>query len=67
VSQTDRFTVEAAARYAGLSASTLNKLRVYGGGPSYLKLGRRVVYDRNDLDAWLAGMRRASTSDQCAR
>jgi hypothetical protein len=46
-----------------LSASTLNKLRVFGGGPKYLKLGRTVVYDVTDLDAWLATKRRASTSD----
>ena len=61
-SQNDRLKVDAAARYTGLSASTLNKLRVFGGGPAYLKLGRRVVYDAADLDAWLATQRRTSTS-----
>jgi predicted DNA-binding transcriptional regulator AlpA len=53
-----------AGTYCGLSASTLNKLRVFGGGPKYLKLGRTVVYDVTDLDAWLATKRRASTSDR---
>jgi predicted DNA-binding transcriptional regulator AlpA len=52
-----------AAEYAGVSASTLSKRRVFGGGPKYLKLGRRVVYDTRDLDAWLDAHRRASTSD----
>jgi predicted DNA-binding transcriptional regulator AlpA len=52
-----------AAIYCGLSASTLNKLRVFGGGPKYLKLGRAVCYDVSDLDSWLATKRRASTSD----
>lgn len=59
-----RLTVKAAAPYLGLSTSTLNKWRVTGLGPAYLKLGpRRVVYDRADLDAWLAASRRRSTSD----
>lgn len=52
-----------AATYCGSSASTFEKLRVFGGGPAYLKIGRRVVYALEDLDAWLATKRRSSTSD----
>lgn len=55
-------TPEAAA-YCGSSASTFEKLRLSGLGPRYVKLGRRVVYDPADLDAWLAANRRRSTSD----
>lgn len=55
--------VEAAAAHTGLSTSTLNKLRVFGGGPVFMKLGRRVAYDVADLDAWMAARRRRSTSD----
>lgn len=54
-------TPEAAA-YCGSSKSTLEKLRLTGGGPKFLKLGRRVVYDPDDLDAWLASKKRLSTS-----
>jgi predicted DNA-binding transcriptional regulator AlpA len=54
----------AAAQYLGIAPSTLEKLRVFGGGPRYAKLGRSVVYDPADLDAWLAVRRRSSTSDQ---
>jgi predicted DNA-binding transcriptional regulator AlpA len=53
----------AAADYCGSSASTFEKLRLYGGGPIYSKIGRRVVYRIDDLDAWLAANRRRSTSD----
>lgn len=60
---TIRLGVDAAAHHIGLSVSTLNKLRVFGGGPVFLKLGRRVAYDVADLDAWLATKRRRSTSD----
>ncbi len=52
-----------AAEYLGISVSTLSKRRVDGDGPKYLKLGRRVVYDTRDLDAWLDTRRRASTAD----
>ena len=59
--------VQAAAKHLGLSVSTLNKLRVFGGGPVFLKLGRRVAYDVADLDDWLASKRRLSTSDNGSR
>ena len=49
-----------------MSKSYLNKLRVIGGGPTYVKIGRRVIYDTNDLDAYLARHRRTSTSDRAA-
>jgi predicted DNA-binding transcriptional regulator AlpA len=48
-----------AALYCGSSASTFAKLRLYGGGPSFVKIGRRVVYDPSDLDRWLEAHRRA--------
>lgn len=54
-------TVEA-ARYCGSSVSTLTKLRLTGGGPVYITIGRTVVYDPDDIDTWLHSMRRKSTS-----
>ena len=60
--QSTRIPVALAAIYLGVSVSMLNKLRTYGGGPVYSKLGRRVVYDVADLDRYLAEARRASTS-----
>ena len=53
-----------AAEYCGSSASTFEKLRLTGGGPVYSKIGRRVVYRVEDLDAWLAANQRRSTSQQ---
>jgi hypothetical protein len=52
-----------AAAYTGLAASTLEKLRVYGGGPRYLKLRRLVRYRPADLDDWLAERIVSSTSE----
>ncbi len=41
-----------AARYLGLSGRTLEKHRTYGTGPTYRKIGGRVVYAVDDLKAW---------------
>lgn len=56
-------STEGAAEYAGLSVSFFNKKRVCGGGPKFLKLGRRVMYDVRDIDAWLASRSCNSTSE----
>lgn len=53
-----------AATYIGVAKSTLEKLRLTGGGPVFAKLGRTVVYERADLDGWVASRRCQSTSDQ---
>jgi hypothetical protein len=58
--------VNEAADYSGISKSSLDKRRVYGGGPLYIKIGARVVYDLVDLDSWLVGKKNANTS-QLAR
>ena len=51
------------AERLGLSASTLAKMRLSGDGPAYAKLGRRVVYRPDDIDAWIASNRYRSTSE----
>ena len=40
-----------AASYCGSTASTFEKFRLTGAGPAYSKIGRRVVYRVEDLDA----------------
>ena len=52
-----------AARFVGLSIRTLEKHRTYGTGPRYSKLGGRVVYRIEDLQAWVELGTEASTSD----
>ena len=56
-------TTKEAAAALGLAVATLEKLRIYGGGPHYLKLNRAVRYDRADLMAWAGARRVASTSE----
>lgn len=55
--------VHGAAAITGLSVSFLNKKRLTGGGPEYIKLGRRVVYHPDGLKSWLDENRRRSTSE----
>lgn len=60
-------TEDEAAHLAKVSAKYLRKLRCVGGGPVYIKAGRRVVYDMADLTAWLDRQKVTSTSDHTAR
>jgi len=55
-------TKQASERY-GLSSSWLAKLRVYGGGPSFIRAGRRVLYDASTFEGWLESHRRNNTSE----
>lgn len=53
-----------AAAYLRMAESTLAKLRCYGGGPRFAKVGPRLVlYDVADLDAYLADRMCRSTSE----
>ena len=56
-------SVTGAAERLGISVAFLNKLRSQGGGPVFIRLGRRVVYAVTDLDDWQNKNRRRSTSD----
>lgn len=51
-----------AARYLGVSGSTLAKWRMSGRGPKFVKAGSRVIYDRVDLDTWLESRKRQHTA-----
>ena len=47
---------------------TLQKLRITGKGPSFLKIGGSIFYRAEDLDAWINNAPAfTSTSDMDAR
>lgn len=56
-------TTPEAAEYCRLSVPTLERFRLHGDGPVYLKIGRAVRYRDEDLDAWLASRLTRSTSE----
>jgi predicted DNA-binding transcriptional regulator AlpA len=51
-----------AAKIVSLSVSTLNKLRLTGGGPRYAKLGASVRYELVDLLDWAERSKKPNTS-----
>jgi len=52
-----------AAEILGISASTLNKMRMTAEGPPYVKLRGSVRYILPDLVPWARARARKSTSD----
>jgi len=55
-------TQSEAARVLRLSERTLERLRLQGGGPLYVKAGRAVRYRETDLEAWIDARVVSSTS-----
>jgi predicted DNA-binding transcriptional regulator AlpA len=52
-----------AAKVLGLSVRTLERHRVAGTGPRFVRLGRLVRYREVDLADWVNGRLRFSTSE----
>lgn len=53
----ERLQVAAAAEYLGVPTTTLSYWRAQRTGPRWFKLGKRVMYDRLDLDAFITQSR----------
>ena len=58
-----RLSSDEAAAFIGVATQTLAKMRWTGESPPYAKIGRKVVYSRDELESWLKERRRRSTSD----
>jgi excisionase family DNA binding protein len=58
----DLWTVTEAARALRVGVSTLNKWRLTGAGPPFVRVGQRVRYRPADVERWLARQTRTSTS-----
>jgi predicted site-specific integrase-resolvase len=46
-----------------ISPATLRKWRWEGKGPRFIKVGRKVAYKSEDIDAFINAQSRISTSD----
>jgi predicted DNA-binding transcriptional regulator AlpA len=44
-----------------IAKATLAKWRWNGSGPTYVKLGAKVLYRRSDVEAWIASRERTAT------
>ncbi|MFL5174999.1 MAG: helix-turn-helix domain-containing protein [Microvirga sp.] len=56
-------TPKEAADYVRSSPSTLAKRRITGQLPNFSRIGKAIRYRRADLDAWMTGNVRRSTSE----
>lgn len=45
----------------GISESTFRYWRATGDGPRSYALGRRIFYDREDVDAWIEAQKAATS------
>jgi excisionase family DNA binding protein len=52
--QMNLLTQQEAAEATRLSPRTLERHRLAGTGPKFVRLGRRVLYRREDVEAWIA-------------
>ncbi len=55
----DLLTLDEAATFLRTSVATLRYWRHLGVGPAGFRLGRRVVYMRDELERWVAEQRNA--------
>jgi excisionase family DNA binding protein len=55
-------TQREAASALRLSERTLERLRLQGGGPLFVKAGRAVRYRETDLEAWISARVVSNTS-----
>ena len=55
-----------AAPLAGASPKTLENWRTLGFGPKFIRVGRLIRYDPDDIKAWLDARRVSSTSERVA-
>ena len=53
-------TVKNAAAYLGATVSFVRHELVYGKGCAHVRLGQRIVFDRADLDAFMAKQKEAA-------
>jgi hypothetical protein len=57
-------TTTQAAQFLNVSHSFLEKLRIVGGGPKFLRLSsRKILYQKGELKQWMERKSRLSTSE----
>lgn len=63
LSQKKVLSFDEVAVYTGLSRSHLYKLTSTGGIPCYKPSGKRIYFDRDEVDQWLLRNRKATTAE----
>lgn len=60
MAESELIGVTSASQKTGVPESTLRYWRMVDQGPPSFKIGRRVVYRRQDVDAWIAAQEAVS-------
>lgn len=63
LSQKTVLSFDEVAIYTGLSKSHLYKMTCTGGIPCYKPNGKKIYFDRNEIDSWLLRNRKATTDE----
>ena len=58
-----RYTAHQLAEILGISVFSLQRYRTEGTGPDYEKIGNRIFYRADVVEAWLQSTSRSSTSE----
>ena len=62
--KSELLNIPQAAYFLGVHRSFLDRRRVAGGGPRYIRLSARIIrYSKEDLLSWLDLSRRSNTSE----
>lgn len=56
-------TTDQAAQRLHMSKGGLANMRSYGGGPRYMKIGRRVLYPVDEIERWERMHLRSNTGE----
>ena len=54
----------ATAKRLGIALATLAKMRLNGGGPPYLRIGGKVLYDETDVERFIADRPRLRSTSE---
>jgi predicted DNA-binding transcriptional regulator AlpA len=54
------------AKILKCSKNTVDKWRLYGGGPKFVRVGKSVRYSPREIEAYIARSTAASTSDEAS-
>lgn len=52
------------AELTGIPRKTLQNLRIRGGGPHFIKIGKNCRYRPSEIENWLKANTRRTTSDR---
>jgi excisionase family DNA binding protein len=59
-------TQDQASEWLSLSVRTLERMRVAGNGPRFVRMGKSIRYRLCDVEAWIASRVVGSTSEETA-